>query len=52
MKEAGVLEYNQRRVRFDRDSKLVEKILSSRVNIAKEREAAAEATTNIKKLID
>ena len=52
MKEAGVLEYNQRRVRFDRDSKLVEKILSSRVNIAKEREAAAEATTHIKKLFD
>ena len=52
MKEAGVLEYNQKRTRFDRDSRLVEKILRSRVDLAKEKKNVAETTTNIKKLID
>ena len=52
MKDAGVLEYNQRRTRFDRDSRKVEKILKSRMDLAKEKQSAAENTTNIKKLID
>ncbi len=30
LNDAGVLDYNQRRVRFDRDSRLVEKVLKSR----------------------
>ena len=52
LREAGVLDYNQRRTRFDRDSRLVEKILKSRLDLAKERQAAQQNTTNIKKLID
>ena len=52
MQEAGVLDYNRRRTRLDRDSKLVEKILKSRLDLAKERQAAVETTTSIKKLID
>ena len=39
LKEAGVLEYNQKRTRFDRDSKQVEKILRSRLDLAKEKQA-------------
>ena len=52
MQEAGVLDYNRRRTRLDRDSKLVEKILKSRLDLAKERQSAVETTTSIKKLID
>ncbi len=52
MRDAGVLEYNKRRTRFDRDSRKVEKILKSRLDLAKEKQAATENTTNIKKLID
>jgi hypothetical protein len=52
MRDAGVLDYNKRRTRFDRDSRKVEKILKSRLDLAKEKQAATENTTNIKKLID
>ena len=37
MKDAGILEYNQRRTRFDRDSRKVEKILKSRMDLSKEK---------------
>ena len=52
MSEAGVLEYNQRRTRFDRDSRQVEKILKSRLDLAKEKQVGSEGATQIKKLID
>ncbi len=52
LKDAGVQDYNSRRVRFDRDSKMVEKLLKSRLDLAKEKQVATETTTNIKKLID
>ena len=37
LKEANLLGYNIKRVKFDRDSKLVEKILRSKVDLAKEK---------------
>ena len=52
LEDAGVLDYNQKRTRFDRDSKMVEKILKSRLDLAKEKQNAQDVTTNIKKLID
>ena len=36
MKDAQVLEYNRRRVKFDRDSHIVEKVLKNRMNLMKE----------------
>lgn len=39
MDEAGVLEYNRRRIRLDKDSYVVEKVLKNRLDLIKERKA-------------
>ena len=41
MKEVNLLDYNIKRIKFDKDSRLVERILKSKLDLAKERQAAA-----------
>ena len=38
MDDAGVLNYNFRRLKFERDSKMVESILKNKTNLMKDKE--------------
>ena len=52
MKNAGVLEYNKKRVKFDKDSYLVEKVLKSRLDLIEEKKQLEDNTVKINELIN
>ena len=52
LNNAGVLQYYQKRIKFDRDSKMVEKLLTSKLNLENSKKATEESQVNIQKIID
>ena len=52
MRDAEVLEYNFKRLKFERDSNMVEKVLKNRTNLLKDKETGKENTVKITELIN
>lgn len=50
--DAGVLEYQEKRMRFKRDSQLIEKLLQNKLDLSKQKSVGEENTFKINELIN